>query len=76
MLTTTAFRAVNCRDCRETMSPKVVKGKFFAAHHEGVFPPLVNETEIQISTWLFFFCIVGVCMSCVCTVYEPPFRRP
>ena len=43
------------------MSPKVVIGKFFAARRKGVFPPLENETEIQISTWLLFF---GVCMSC------------
>ena len=79
MLTTTAFRAVNCRDVRETMSPKVVKGKFFAAHHEGVFPPLVNETEIQISTWLFFFlhsrCLHVMCVHCLWAALSSPLAR-
>ena len=78
MLTTTAFRAVNCRDVRETMSPKVVKGKFFAAHHEGVFPPLVNETEIQIPTWLFFLhsrCLHVMCVHCLWAPLSSPLAR-
>ena len=62
------------RTFRETMSPKVVMGKFFAAHRKGGFSPVGERNRNTKLGFLcfVFICIVGIGLSCAWTVYEKP----